>query len=179
MRFAQTLPCRTHDEWQVALPAIRDGRYGVIETAAGKLVAIHLRRWPKLISLPEILPVSRNYHVPGAEDHCWLYYNQPLSCPNFLALKYVVSSRETSIATALAAATALDAVAEVKQTDALLCDAANSRLSDRFLARQGWESHKPQRWHRNFIKRFYGDYPRIVLPVEGMVNRPASILVAS
>jgi hypothetical protein len=23
----------------------------------------------------------------------------------------------------------------------------------------GWEPHKPQRWHRNFIRRFYGVYP--------------------
>lgn len=179
MRLAQTLPCRTHDEWLTSLPAIRNGRYGVIETAVGKLVAIHLRLWPKMISLPELWPVGYDYHARGKEDRCWLYYNQPLSCPNFLALKYVVSTRGTSIATALATATVFDAVAEAKQTDALLCDAANSRLSDRFLARHGWESHKPQRWHRNFIKRFYGDYPRIVLPVENMADLPASILVAS
>lgn len=179
MTFTRTLSCRNRDEWLNALPAIRGGRYGVIETAAGKLVAIHLRRWPKLLSLPEILPVSRDYHARGAEDHCWLYYNQPLSCPNFLALKYVVSSQSTSMATALAAATALDAIAEAKRSDAILCDAANSRLSDRFLARQGWEAHKPQRWHRNFIKRFYGDYPRIELPLESGGECAASILVAS
>jgi len=40
-----------------------------------------------------------------------------------------------------------------------VCDAANVRLSDRFMARMGWEPHKPQRWHRNFIRRFYGEYP--------------------
>jgi flagellar motor protein MotB len=27
------------------------------------------------------------------------------------------------------------------------------------LARFGWVAHKPQRWRRNFIKRFYGAYP--------------------
>lgn len=179
MRFTQTHPCRTLGEWLAALPAIRAGRYGVIETAAGKLVAIHLRRWPKMISLPEVWPVRGNYHTVGASDRCWLYYNQPRSCPNFLALKYVVSSRGTRIATPLAAAAVLDIVAEVKRTDAIVCDAANSRLSDRFLLRQGWEAHKPQRWHRNFIKRFYGMYPRINLPVEGLAESRASILVVS
>jgi hypothetical protein len=49
----------------------------------------------------------------------------------------------------------------------MVCDVANSRLSDRLLTRQGWEKHKPQRWHRNFIKRFYGEYPQIELPVSG------------
>ena len=179
MRYTQTLPCRTQDEWLASLPAIRVGRYGVIETAAGKLVAIHLRRWPKVISLPEFWPVGKRHHAGGADDRCWLYYNQPRGCPNFLALKYVISSRGTSIATALAAATVLDAIAEAKRTDAIVCDAANSRLSDRFLARQGWEAHKPQRWHRNFIKRFYGEYPLSELPVEGAANKSASILVAS
>ena len=53
----------------------------------------------------------------------------------------------------------LDRIAELKRTDAILCDAANLRISDRLLARFGWESHAPGRWSRNFIKRFYGVYP--------------------
>ncbi len=32
------------------------------------------------------------------------------------------------------------------------------------MDRLGWEPHKPQRWHRNFIRRFYGQYPDIALP---------------
>jgi hypothetical protein len=55
--------------------------------------------------------------------------------------------------------TALDDVAELKKSDALLCDAANTRISDRLIRRFGWQPHKPQRWHRNYIKRFYGEYP--------------------
>ena len=47
----------------------------------------------------------------------------------------------------------------MKQIDAIVCDAGNIRLSDRVMARLGWEPHKPQRWHRNFIRRFYGVYP--------------------
>jgi hypothetical protein len=147
------------------LPAIRDARYAVIETSGGQLQAVHLRPFPKLISWPEIWPVASGYHAKGATDRCLLYYNQPDSCPNFLALKYVISSQNTSYTTLLAAAATLDAIAAAKQIDAILCDAANSRLSDRLLARQGWEKHKPSRWHRNFIKRFYGEYPPIRLPL--------------
>lgn len=165
MLFTKKLNCRTHDEWNAALPAIRAARYGVIETSKGQLQAIYLRWFPKLIALPEIFPVASRYHASGSEDRCLLYYNQPKACPNFLALKYVVSNMHSSYATFRAAIATLDAIAAEKNIDALLCDVANSRLSDRFLARQGWEKHKPARWHRNFIKRFYGEYPAVRLPV--------------
>ncbi|MDZ4657358.1 MAG: hypothetical protein SH868_07230 [Bythopirellula sp.] len=171
MLFTKTLPCRTEEEWLAALPAIRDTRYAVIETCGGELQAIHLRRFPKLISWPEIWPVASGYHAQGATDRCLLYYNQPRSCLNFLALKYVVSSPRTSYATLLAAVGTLDAIGAAKQIDAILCDAANSRLSDRLLVRHGWEKHKPARWHRNFIKRFYGEYPAIRLP---LLARPSA-----
>ncbi|MCG8451496.1 MAG: hypothetical protein MI725_18170 [Pirellulales bacterium] len=152
---------QTVDDWQAGRERIRRRSYGVIETSAGCLVAIHFRPWPKLFAWPEIWPVGPLYHARGESDRCLLYYNQPWSCPNYLALKYVVSSRATPYATFRAALTTLDAIAELKQSDAILCDAFNRRLSDRFLKRLGWAPHKPQRWHRNYIKRFYGDYPEI------------------
>jgi hypothetical protein len=134
-------------------------RYGVIETVRGELEAVHLRPWPKLVSLPEFWPLGPHYHCRGAADRCLLYYNQPRRMPNFLALKYVVSTRGTSYRTFRTALVVLDAIAAMKRIDAIVCDAANMRLSDRLMARLGWESHKPQRWHRNFIRRFYGKYP--------------------
>ncbi len=94
-----------------------------------------------------------------AGDRCLLFYNQPLRHPKYLALVLVVSHRECSLATFRRTLTVLDEVARVKRSDAILCDAWNERISDRLLARWGWESHKPQRWHRNYIKRFYGTYP--------------------
>jgi hypothetical protein len=147
------------DDRQANHDALRRGRYGVIETSAGCLVKIHLRTWPKLLCWPELWPVGPRYHVRGPADRCLLYYNQPRNFPNYLALKYVASTAGTSYATFLAALKSLDMLAELKGADALLCDAANTRLSDRLLRRLGWEPHKPQRWRRNFIKRFYGQYP--------------------
>jgi hypothetical protein len=149
----------TIHDWEAGRDALACGRYGVIETAAGKLVAVHLRPWPKLLSWPEIWPAGSTYHARGNADHCLLYYNQPRQFANFLALKYVVSTHGTSYATLCSASIALDRIAELKRTDAILCDAANTRLSDRLLRRFGWEPYKPQRWRRNFIKRFYGTYP--------------------
>ncbi len=125
------------------------------------MVAVHLRPWPKLIAWPEIWPAGAAYHAAGEPDRCLAYYNQPRRFSNFLALKYLASTSGASFATIRAALAALDALAELKQTDALLCDAANPRLSDPLMRRFGWEPHKPQRWHRNYIKRFYGQYPRL------------------
>jgi hypothetical protein len=138
---------------------IRTRRYGLIETAGGELRAIYLRPWPKLVSLPELLPLGPRYHRRGAADRCLLYYNQPRGMPNFLALRYVVSTAGTSYATFRAALKILDHVAALKEIDAIVCDAGNIRLSERLMARLGWEPHKPQRWHRNYIRRFYGVYP--------------------
>ncbi len=156
--------CETFCEFENGREQIRARRYGVIETVGGRLVAVQLRPWPKLLALPEIFPLGPRYHAVGATDRCLLYYNQPWKMPNFLALKYVVSTTGTSYATFRAALTVLDAIAEFKRTDAIVCDAANVRLSNRLMNRFGWEPHKPERWHRNFIRRFYGRYPAIALP---------------
>ena len=144
---------------------IRARRYGVIEMAAGRLKAIHFRPFPKLLAIRDLWPVGDRYHPRGPTDRCLLYYNQPWRYPRFLALKYVASTPGTRLATFRGALTVLDAIGQIKRVDALLCDAANSRISDRLLARWGWQAHRPQRFHRNYIKRFYGEYPELVLPV--------------
>jgi len=156
---------QTFSDWDAAHDAICSRRYGVIETSGGRFVTIHFRPWPKLLAWPEIWPVGPTYHARGKADRCLLYFNQPWRHPRFLALKYFVSTAGTSSATVLAALTMLDAVAKLKQSDASLCDVTNVRFSDRLICRLGWQSHKPQRWHRNYIKRFYGEYPEQRLPL--------------
>src|SRR4029079_8160898 len=168
------LTIETIREFAAGCERIRAGRYGVIETAGGTLRSVHLRPWPKLLAAPELLPLGPKYHRRGAADRCLLYYNQPRRMANFLALKYIVTTFGTSFRTFRAALTALDAIAEIKQIDAIVCDAANMRLSDRVMARLGWEPHKPQRWHRNFIRRFYGAYPSRGREVEVLARPQAT-----
>jgi hypothetical protein len=146
-------------DFEAGRERLRARRYGVIETVGGEFHAVHLRPWPKLLSLPEIWPQDSRYHASGEPDRCLLFYNQPWRMPSFMALKYIVSTSGTSYTTFRAALKTLDTIAELKRIDAMVCDAANLRLSDRLMARFGWEPHKPQRWHRNFIRRFYGTYP--------------------
>jgi hypothetical protein len=88
-----------------------------------------------------------------------LYYNQPWKLPTFLTLKYLVSSCGTTFKTVRRALLVLDEIARIKQTDAIVCEASNLRISDRALNRFGWERHLPNSRHRHFIKRFYGEYP--------------------
>jgi hypothetical protein len=58
--------------------------------------------------------------------------------------------------------------------DAIVCDAANLRISERLMKRFGYEPHKPQHWHRNFIRRFYGSYPSVALPIHGSAGASPS-----
>ncbi len=164
-------PIETIADFENGRERIRMRRYGVIETVSGKLQTVYLRPWPKLLSLTEVWPLlGSRYHSDGAPDRCLLYYNQPWRMPNFLALRYVVSTSGTSYRTFRAALMALDAIAKLKRIDAVVCDAANMRISDRLLARLGWEPHKPQRWHRNYIRRFYGNYPSNTGSLSALVN---------
>jgi hypothetical protein len=157
-------PCEKITDFAAGRERIRVRQYGVVETVDGRLASIHLRPWPKLIALPELIPLDPRYHAAGEADRCLLYYNQPWRMPSFLALKYIVSTSGSSYTTLRAALTVLDAIAAIKHSDAIVCDALNVRLSDRLMARFGWEPHKPQRWHRNYIRRFYGSYPEIAWP---------------
>jgi hypothetical protein len=137
---------------------VRRRRYGVIEASRGRLIAVHFRPWPKLVSLPEVFLAEKlRTHCRG--DRCRVYFNQPLRHSQFLSITFAVSSRECSLATLHAARAALETIAEIKQSDALLCEAWNTRISQRLMERWGWEPHCPSRWHRNFIRRFYGEYP--------------------
>ena len=139
--------------------AIRRRRYGMIEARDGRFSRVELRPFPKIASVPEVFLVGGWYHrfMPG--DRCRLYFNQPRRFPNYLAVKCIISARDTRFATVRRVLEALDEIARVKGSDALLCDVANWRLSTAIMTRWGWESHCPSSWHRHFIRRFYGEHP--------------------
>jgi hypothetical protein len=144
-------------------PTLERRRYGVIEARGGRLVAIHLRPYPLLLSRRELWLTSDNHAAAGPPDTCRLYYNQPLRASRYLALKYIETTAYTSYATFRAALTTLDWLAELKASDALVCEAANERISVRLLERFGWQPHAERVRGRNYIKRFYGVYPGVTL----------------
>ena len=147
---------------------LRRRHYGVIEARGGRFLRVRLRPFPKFASVPEILLFGEAYHQYVRTDRCVLYYNQPRRFPNFLAAKYLVSGHGARVATVRRVLEALDEIARLKGSDALLCDAGNWRLSTAIMVRLGWEPHCPSRWHRFFIRRFYGSYPP---PVDWIAGR--------
>ena len=134
-------------------------RYGCVEMRDAQLRAIHLRPWERLVSQPEVW-LGQWWHGRRSGNRCYLYYNQPRGCPNYLSLAYIVSTREGSLGSFYGALCVLDEIARIKRTDAIVCEAFNERISDRLLARWGWERHLPKSPRRHFIKRFYGVYPQ-------------------
>ncbi|MBN2022707.1 MAG: hypothetical protein JW809_07915 [Pirellulales bacterium] len=138
---------------------LRRRRHGVIEARNGQFQRVLLRPWPKLISAPEVLLLGRFYHHRRPGDYCRLYFSQPWRFPNFLAVHYVVSARDTSYQTFRQVVEALDEIARLKRADALLCELTAPRITDQMMRRWGWEPHCPSRWRRHYIKRFYGEYP--------------------
>jgi hypothetical protein len=139
---------------------LRRRHYGVIEVVQGQFHRVLLRPWPKILVGPEVVWLGRWMHQRRAGDRLLLYYNHPYRFPNFLALVYALSARETSLRSIRVGLDVLDEIARIKRSDALLCDLANWRISERFMRRWGWTPHCPTSWwHRHFIKRFYGTYP--------------------
>ncbi len=59
---------QTVTDWQQGAEIIRRRRYGVIETSAANLVALHFHPLPKLLAWPEVLPVGPTYHARGEAD---------------------------------------------------------------------------------------------------------------
>jgi hypothetical protein len=138
---------------------IRRGRYGLIEIVDEQLARIALRPWPAFATWAEARIVGNWRHRYRAGKVCRLYYNQPRRAGNFLTLAYVESARDAGLANFRAALAVLDEIARIKRSDFLVTDVVNGRISDRLLARWGWSPLAPRRWHRLFVKRFYGEYP--------------------
>ena len=127
--------------------------------ADGCFRRISVRPWPKVVTAPGVFLLGGLSHRLHAGDRVWLYYNQPWGFSNFLVLRYVVSARDASLRSVTRGLDVIDEIARIKRSDAILCDVGNHRIGTRLLGRWGWEPHCPTRWHRHYIKRFYGQYP--------------------
>ena len=132
--------------------------YGMIEASQGKVQFVQLRPWPKLVSGVEALWLGGWSHRRLQRDRAQFWYSQPMAHKNFLVLSYAVSEMGTTVLTLRAALRALDRVAELKRSDAILCQATNTRLTDRVMRFWGFERHLQHKKERHYIRRFYGEY---------------------
>lgn len=134
-------------------------RAGRIVTAAGRLVRVE-RRWMtyKATRLRVWWDRSRRRR---RERECELFFHHAPGNPDFLVLGYVRSHPEAALASFYCATLVLDEIARIKGCHAIVAEVTNDRLSDRLLARWGWQRHCLSWRGRHFIKRFYGAYPAI------------------
>ena len=93
---------------------LRERRFGVIEIVDERFRQVQLRPFPKIVSLPEMLYLGRWYHSRRPGNRCLLYYNQPRRFSNFLAVRYAVSARDTTLATICEALRVMDQIARLK-----------------------------------------------------------------
>ena len=134
-------------------------RCGRIVTAGGRLQFVQ-RRW--LGYRASLLRVGweKRYRPTGSPE-CELFYHHGWFSSDFLVLGYVRSHPQASLASFYCASLVLDEVARIKRSHAIVTEVTNDRLSDRLLARWGWERHCLSWSGRHFIKRFYGKYPEL------------------
>ncbi len=142
---------------------VRRRRFGVVEVRDGAFQGIRFRPWPKLVSRWGVWWGERTRGWRSG-DRCRLYYNQLWGSSNYLSLNYVEGGRETSYDSIRCALAVFDEIARLKRVDALVCEVANAKISDRFVRREGWAPHLAESGSRHFIKRFYGEYPPSRLP---------------
>jgi hypothetical protein len=90
-------------------------------------------------------------------------------------LNYIASNAGTSLATFRRALTALDQIALIKRSDALLCQVSSRRISDRLLVRWGWQQHLLHSRQRHWIKRFYGQYENLDADFSDLVAHVARL----
>jgi hypothetical protein len=152
-------PCSNIADFAQDAEIIRQRRFGMIEVVDGALARIVVRPWPKVVSIVEAALIGAWRHRRRSGDRIRLYYKQPWRLSNYLVLQYAESARSTSLRSLNAALAALDEVARLKGSDALLCEITNHRISGELARRWGWEAHCRSSWRRHFIKRFYGVYP--------------------
>lgn len=167
----------TVEELASGRDTLRRRRYGIIEVRDGQLARVRLRPFPRTVTWVEAWWRRQMRRAKSHGDCCKIFYSQPLFHSNYLSLNYVESNPGTSLASLRMTALVLDYIARLKRSDAILADVSNAKISDRLLRRWGWEPLRVGRWHRLFIKRFYGDYPAIP-ELDGGAVAPAKLQLA-
>lgn len=138
---------------------LRARRCGRIVIHEGRLSAVHGRWWAHAGSLMEVY--WQKWRRTLTSDRCELYYHVPWGSSRYLTLDFVRSGPKTSLSTFYAATLVLDEIARLKDSNAIVCNVTNTRISDRLMERWGWQAHCPNWKGRHFIKRLYGEHPTI------------------
>ena len=140
---------------------IESWRCGRIVMRQGKLVSVQHRLLCGSASIAQVWWQAR--YGRADNDICWLDYHQPFGMPAFLTLDYIRAGKSAGIKSFIGACKILDEVAKIRGTQAIVAHVTNHAISDRLLARLGWQQHL-ENWNgRHWIRRFYDGYPDSVV----------------
>ncbi len=134
--------------------SIKEHRYGTLQLSPNKQITLTFRRFAKRATLWHVLWAKTWTHSRKYGDTCKLYYDAPKSCPGFVIIKLMVSHRNTTYRSTRKIMAALDKLASIRETNAIVFHASNKRLTDRVVERFGYVRHAENLPGRHFIKRF-------------------------
>ena len=130
---------------------IQGCRYGEIELKNGALHRVYPRWWPRMGSQWESVMDSYIRQLP--EDYCRVYYAFPMRSPGFMSVLYAHSGPNTSYRTVYKGVTVVDEIAGIRNARAIVCQATNTRLTERLMRRLGYVRHASSLGSNHYIKR--------------------------
>ena len=130
---------------------IRMWSYGELELSDGKLLRIYPRWWPRIASQWESFQDS--YIRNLSADFCRVYYAFPRRAPGFMSVLYARSGPKTQYKTLYRAVTVTDAIARLRNSDAIVCQTISPHASERLMNRWGYVRHAFVLGDNHFIKR--------------------------
>ena len=130
---------------------LRSWRYGEIELADGKLVAIYPRWWPRVGSQWESYRESYNRTLQA--DFCRAYYAFPRRAPGYMSVLYARSGPNTRYKTILSAVSIMDEIAILNNSNAIVCQIISERGTERLMKRWGYVRHAASLGDNHYIKR--------------------------
>jgi hypothetical protein len=139
------------DSIQAHRDKVRSWRYGEVEIAQGKLVSVYPRWWPRFGSQWESWQDTYNRDLPI--DTCRAYYAFPRSAPGFMSVLYARSGPSTTYKTIHRTVTAMDEIAMLRDTKAIVCQMVTERGSERLMKRWGYVRHAFSLGENHYIKR--------------------------
>ena len=135
----------------VAMNRLQAIRYAEVVLRKGHFVAIYPRWWPRIASHWDAWKDS--YLRPLNREECRVYYSFPMGSPDYMAINYVVAGPSTSYSTLMRAMMTINTIATSRNASGIVCQATNSRLTERLMSRWGFEKHALSLGDDHYIKR--------------------------
>jgi len=126
-------------------------RYGEVVLRNGQITAVQARWWPRWGTVWGAMMDRVVRTLP--EDECRFYYSFPIGSPGYMSLLYVHAGERTSYRTFHQGIVAMDTIAGLRASRAIVCQVTNDRLTDRMMYRWGYVKHAENLGPSHYIRR--------------------------